>query len=213
MMDILEDINAENKHLNAIAWFKKLCIVVCLITLCAGFFIYYKNVLDKKHATQDVTITNQLVRRYLSLNQAEQSQLPYERPASDVLKLVEINSLIKKNEKTTAQKELSSLMNAQSDAVNSVARITWMSLALDMDDKNLDREQFQTCLSYFAKNTATLFWGRAHVLGAIFFLKTNQASKAKALLTKVMYSTHCTNAIKDEAKAVLLLITHEQNKG
>jgi hypothetical protein len=218
IMDILEDINAEYKHLNAIVWFKKLCIVILLITVCAGFFIYYRNVLDKKNSAQDTIITDQLIRNYLSLNQPNkaQEQFAHQRLASAILKLSEIQALIKQNQKIKAQEELTKLLSnkTDSDLINSVARLIWMSLELDMNDQNLNQNQFHDYLAYFAKDSKRLFWGRAQVLGAIFFIKNNQMLKATELLTSVIYSVDCTNALKEEAKAVLLSINlKEQNKG
>ncbi len=210
-MDIIEDINTENNHLNTVAWFKRLCVIVFLITLCAAFFIYYKNALNKKWANQDIQITNQLILDSLNLSdtdrmESNQSQLVNTRPSFAILELSKIHSLIKENDKLSALQKLDELIlrtNSSNSDVGAVARIIWMSISLDMD--NLNKEKFSAYASYFTQDSEEnrLFTGRADILNAIFCIKIGQVSKAKEMLNAVLYSQHCSNSLKEEAKAVL----------
>jgi hypothetical protein len=212
-MDILEDIDTENKYWNTVAWFKRLCIIVFLVTLCAAFFIYYKGVLNKKYNNQDTQITDCLIIDSLNLSGIDSSQITYQRPALAMLQLSKIHSLIKENNKLDALQALDSLIlqtDVNESDIGAAARIIWMSIALDRDD--LDKKKFSAYASYFSQDSEEnrLFSGRASILNAIFCIKTNNASKAKEILNVVLYSQNCSGNTKEEAKAILSSIQQQE---
>jgi hypothetical protein len=204
-MDILEDISAEHRYKTSIKWFKRLCFGLILILICAGCFIYYTNSLGQKHLAHDIKVGDEFIRNCLGLEEyTNQDQLKYKRPGNDILEISKIQALIRKSKTAQALERLDSIiLNTKSLSLASLARIIWMSVSIDL--KDIDKEKFELYTRYFAKDDK-LFWARAKVLTAIFFLKNNETEKSKEILEELLYSQYCSANIKEEAKSIMTLI-------
>ncbi len=218
MTDILEEILSDQREASKVYYFKKLLPFVVLLTFMVviGMLIYGwhndKQVTTAKQlgdilAKSIYTITDDKTLIVKSLDELAQKN---DSKLSELALLQQVNIKVAEQDYLTTRALLEKIIQRKncSDITASYARLAWLNLAIDNDNRSeQENKQLQEYLQFF-KNESQIFFGHANLIKAIWLNKNGQVQLAKDTLKNIISLNKVPSAVKKQAKAMLAAIEY-----
>jgi len=217
MTDILDEILNDDKDAKRLQIFRKTLPIIIIFTIITAIIIagYTWFSQAKTQHNQEIgdsfvqLVSGEYTDEKLVTSLLEEITINSETKLSELASIKLVSTQVQLNDIPKAMQALETIIDNKeySEITTSYARISYISLILDISDLSTDQEnKSREYLQYFNKDSQ-VFYATATLLKSLFYLKINQFDFAKEHALEVLKLPKASGVIKEQAKAVLAHIS------